>query len=264
MEKARSGYNLLVQLADCSPDDLDRWNLILEKWTASEAESVLSELYWRLELLSKLERLIARQEADELHDLQPLFERGLWIFGPEYEAVDFRSNRALATVIRDFFKGKVAIREARRPDFVALADRSIGAYAADSFDSGGDVTGLAKVLVVELKHGGSTLGHAEVTQPEQYVIAMRGGNFVQASTKFDVFVLGTFLADAAADERTIGSYLTIRPMRYERLLSRAHARTFHLLEKVKSAFPDVQGDADVDAVVETQGSPLFTGPIDTP
>jgi hypothetical protein len=94
-------------------------------------------------------------------------------------------------------------------------------------------------------------------------MVIRGGNFVQTSTEFDVFVLGTFLSDAAADERVIGNYLTIRPMRYERLLSRARARTFHLLEKVKSAFPDAQADSDVDAVVETLGSPLFTEPTHT-
>lgn len=264
MEKARSGYNLLVQLAECSPDDLDRWNSILERWTASDAESVLNELSWRLEVVAKLELLITREKADELHDLQPLFERGLWMFGPEFEAVDFRSNRSLANVIRDYFDGKVESRDARRPDFVALADRSIGTYAADSFDARGEVWGIGKVLIVELKHAGATLTRVEVAQPEVYVARIRSANVVQERTKFEVFVLGAFLADDAVDDRKIGDYLLIHPMQYERLLARARARTFHLLDKVKSAFPDVQHDPDVEAVVETKGSTLFTQPTFAP
>ena len=77
----------------------------------------------------------ALPHADELHDLQPLFERGLWIFGPEYEAVDFRSNRGLAEVIGKFLGGADYKPSKRRPDFVVLPEVSIGAYCADAYCS---------------------------------------------------------------------------------------------------------------------------------
>jgi hypothetical protein len=86
LEQSRYGYDILKQLADCSPDDLDEWKRIMERWSASGASIVLNELGDRLKLLSKLQTLVNLRTTDELHDLQPLFERGLWMFGPEYEA----------------------------------------------------------------------------------------------------------------------------------------------------------------------------------
>jgi hypothetical protein len=37
LEQTRTGYDLLKQLAACSPDDLDGWNTILQRWSASNA-----------------------------------------------------------------------------------------------------------------------------------------------------------------------------------------------------------------------------------
>ena len=78
----------------------------MTKWTAAGAEIVLGELHRRLMLLSAMQELTENPTTDELHDLQPLFDEGLWIFGTEYEAVDFRSNRGINGVIRDFFASK--------------------------------------------------------------------------------------------------------------------------------------------------------------
>ena len=102
LEKARSGYELLEKLAACSPNDLDTWNRLMEEWSASSAEIVLSELKSRLNLIERLQELVNTTSTDELHELQPLFARGLWIFGPEYESVEFTSNRSMATVIRQY------------------------------------------------------------------------------------------------------------------------------------------------------------------
>lgn len=257
IEKSRSGFELLAELAACAPDDLDRWALIMQRWTANEAEAVLGELHWRLELLAKLQTLIEQAKADELHELQPLFERGLWIFGPEFESVEFRSNRSLVTVVRELLGGTDQRLPRDRPDFVALANRSIGLYSADSYDSNSEVNGIAKVLVVELKHGGSTLTSTEVRQPEDYVTQLRKGNHVQPGTKFAVFVLGALLGDEASDERKVGEHLIITPMKYSTILQRAHARTFNLLKKVKSVFPAAPPDAEVEAVLSDSQQPLF-------
>ena len=53
--------------------------------SAKSAALVLHELESRLRLIERLQALVHSTVADELHDIQPLFERGLWIFGPEYE-----------------------------------------------------------------------------------------------------------------------------------------------------------------------------------
>ena len=86
------------------------------------------------------------------------------MFGVEYEAVDFRSNRGLSTIVRDFLGGTDKQLPRCRPDFVALPDRSIGVYGAAAYEDEGEVSGLRKVLVVELKKGGFSLTQKEVDQ----------------------------------------------------------------------------------------------------
>ena len=137
MEQARSGYDLLKQLQECSPEDLDTWNRLMQKWTATNAEIVLNELEHRLRLIKRLHELVESPKADELHDLQPLFERGLWMFGVEYEAIDFRSNRGLSTIVRDCLGGTDKQLPHCRPDFVALPERSIGVYGAAAYEDEG-------------------------------------------------------------------------------------------------------------------------------
>lgn len=247
MEQARSGYDLLYRLAACSPDDLDTWNHLMQEWTASNAEVVLRELGRRLELINQLEALVHAPTADELHDLQPLFARGLWIFGPEYEAVDFASNRRMATVIRQLLGGASTEISPIRPDFVALPDRSIGVYSADAYDEAGEVAGVRKVLIVELKKGGSTIGVEELRQGEDYAMEIRNGNMVRNDTEIAVYVLGASLD--TAEERSVGRMTKVHPMMYDTLLKRAHSRTFHLQRKLESTELTIGSDLDVEEVL---------------
>jgi len=254
LEVARSGYELLEKLSVCSPDDLDTWNRLMEEWTASNAEIVLSELKRRLELIERLQPLVNVATTDELHELQPLFARGLWIFGPEYESVEFTSNRAMATVIGHLLGGTSDEVSARRPDVVALSDRSVCCYAADRFDQQGEVVGVRKVLIVELKKGGFTIGTAELRQGEDYALELQKANLVSRDTEFIVFVLGARVSDDANEERTVGKAIRVIPMMYETILKRAHARTFYLQRKLQAAQPTVCRDTDVEEVL---AMPLF-------
>jgi hypothetical protein len=156
LEQSRSGYDLLKQLAACSPEDLSTWNSLMQKWTATNAEIVLNELARRLSVLKDLQELIRDKAADELHELQPLFERGLWMFGPEFEAVEFTSNRSMSTIVRDFFQKRGIDASRSRPDFVVLPDSSIGLYCADEF-SQGEVSGTRKILIVEMTSEGERI-----------------------------------------------------------------------------------------------------------
>jgi hypothetical protein len=253
-EAARSGYELLEKLAACSPDDLDTWNRLMEEWSASNAEIVLSELKRRLDLVERLQQLVNVATTDELHELQPLFARGLWIFGPEYESVEFTSNRAMGTVIRSLLGGGADEFSRRRPDVVALADRSICCYAADRFDENGEVAGVRKVLVVELKKGGSTLRTTELRQGEDYALELQKANLVGKDTEVVVFVLGARVSDDAIEERTVGKAVKIIPMMYETILKRAHARTFNLQRRLHAVQPVLYEDKDVEAVL---AMPLF-------
>jgi hypothetical protein len=251
LEQSRAGYDLLAQLAACSSDDLDTWNNLMQQWTASNAEIVLDELDRRLKLIARMEKLVENPHADELHDLQPLFERGLWIFGPEYEAVDFRSNRGLAEIIGKFLGGPEYKPPRKRPDFIVLPDTSIGAYCADAYDTSGEISGIRKVALLELKRGGFCLTQKEHDQARDYAKEIRKGGRLLPSTEIVAYVLGASL-EAGLERACYGSQIAIFPMVYQTVLRKAHQRTFNLQQRLKEAQPEAMSDPDVDAIVGSQ------------
>jgi histidine kinase/DNA gyrase B/HSP90-like ATPase len=234
LEQAKSSYDLLKQLQECSPDDLDKWNDLMQRWTATNAEIVLDELDRRLALIGQLQGLVDKANVDELHELQPLFERGLWMFGVEYEAIDFRSNRSLVTIVRDLLGGTDQQMAPIRPDLVGLPDSSIGIYTANSFADDGEIEGLRKVLVVELKRGGFKLTYDEVDQARKYAIELQKAHDITPSTEIVAFVLGAS-ADSMLQRTKIGDNIVIVPMLYRTLLARAHSRTFNLQQRLEAS-----------------------------
>lgn len=253
LEQARSGYDLLAQLEACSPEDLDTWNQLMQRWTAGNAEVVLNELDRRLRVVAELQKLIRDRKSDEVHDLQPLFERGLWMFGPEYESVDFRANRGMAEVVTSLFQKRGVTVSRRRPDFVALSDSSIAFYSADQFGpTGGEVTGVRKVLVVELKKGGFALGQAEVDQARDYVLELRKVGAIQPTTDVEAFVLGAELQPGLSKLKYGDRDETvIQPLVYDILLNRAHVRTFNLQRKLQDYGSGLGADAELEEVLSS-------------
>lgn len=231
MELNRTGYALLHQISQLSPSDLDSLSEILEKWSITDAKKVLDELYWRLEVIMKMESLVDNPETKELQELQPLFETGLWIFGPEYEAIDFTSNKSLLTVINELFGGGVVDHPLRRPDFVVLPDSTIGAYSSDQHDDNGEVCGIRKVLIVELKRGGSKIGVGERRQAEDYARGIKKSGRVDSDTKIICYVLGS----RVDCETTTEGIVEVIPRPYSTVLRQAHARTFNLIKSIKES-----------------------------
>lgn len=250
LEQSRTGYDLLGKLARCAPEDLDTWNHLMEQWTASNAEEVLSELDCRIKLIRQLQSLIHDKNSDEVHDLQPLFERGLWMFGPEYESVEFTSNRGMAHVVREFFRKKGAVVTSKRPDFVALPDTSIGIYSADDFRDG-EVSAIRKVLIVELKKGGFEVKQHELDQARDYARELRNTQCIQPTTKVEGFVLGATI-EQGLEEMRIGTETLIRPFQYDLLLSRAHSRIFNLARRIKESSPETPRDSEIEDVLSQQ------------
>lgn len=255
LEKAKSGYSLIEKLALYSVDDLDNLNSILDEWTIDDAKKVLSELKWRLELIKKLEELVDNEAADELHDLQPLFDRGLWIFGPEFESISFISNRTLATIVKTFFGGTVIDDSSRRPDFIILPDASIGVYASDKFDTTHNVSGFDKVIIVELKRAGVPITGKEKDQAMAYCRAIRDSNKIGVDTPMISYVLGSEVTPQYDNELTEGATI-IKPLRYNVLLRAAHARTFHLINKIE-LLKGVEVTNEVDELIGLNGIGLF-------
>ncbi|MDD2709259.1 MAG: ATP-binding protein [Verrucomicrobiae bacterium] len=256
LEQSRSGYDLLEKLSKCSPADLDTWNNLMEQWNATHAEIILNELGRRLRLIDDLTVLVHNAKADELHDLQPLFAKGLWIFGPEFESADFTSNRGMATVIRKLLGGTDTELSRNRPDIVALPESSLGTYAADSFDDKGEPNGFRSVVIVELKKGGFPLTVKEVRQAEDYVREIRKAKLVQDNTKITAYVLGATIEDAELIRIGDDDAKQIIPMVYDVVLRKAHARTFHLRARLEAISP-VMADKEVEETLAEPEQTVF-------
>jgi hypothetical protein len=246
LEQSRSGYDLLRQLSACSPQDLDTWNTLMQKWTATHAETILSELGRRITLIGQLQQLV-RRNCDEVHDLQPLFEQGLWIFGPEYEAIEFSSNRGMNHVVTEFFGRKGVTTSRNRPDFVALPDSSIGLYSSSRYVEG-EIAGVDKILIVELKKGNLEIGSEQLYQADGYAKELRKTGCAQAYTRIEGFVLGGSV-ESGLQELSAGGQTTIRPMTFDVVLKRAHARVFNLTKKIQETQPAAVPDKEIEDVL---------------
>lgn len=246
LEQSRSGYDLLRQLMACSPDDLDTWNSLMLRWSATSAEIVLGELERRLTVLKELQELIRDKGADELHELQPLFQRGLWMFGPEYESIEFTSNRSMNTVVRELFEKQGINASRSRPDFVVLPDSSIGFYAANHYENS-EVSGVRKVLIVELKRGGFCITQKEVDQARDYAKELRTHGCTQATTDIEAYVLGASV-ESGLDVLKQGQ-IVVNPWPYDIVLNRAHARTFNLQKRIEESRPEIKQDEEITEVL---------------
>ncbi|MEB3189421.1 MAG: ATP-binding protein [Snowella sp.] len=246
LEKVRSGYALLEKLSRLAFNDLEQLEVILQEWSVTDAKKVLDELRYRLDLIKQLENLVEKHTSDELHDLQPLFAQGLWIFGPEFESISFTSNRSLATVVKKFFGEASLEHPNKRPDFVVLPDSSIGIYACDDFNENHEVIGFRSVVIVELKKGGFTITDEEKSQAQKYARELRRSGKINKSTKIVCYVLGTYVNSFDEDTFSEGETV-IHPRTYNTILRRAHARTFNLLRKIESI---QEPDCDLDETLQ--------------
>jgi hypothetical protein len=236
LELSQSGYALLHQLGSYGPAELDDLNRILDEWTLDMAKLVLDEIAKRLRLIDELEFRVEQPSTREVQDLQPLFEKGLWIFGPEFETIEYTSNVAMGRVIRDLMGGD-GDASRNRPDFVVLDDSTVSFHSRPAFDEENETSGVASLVVLELKRPGIRLGESEKTQCWTYVKELYArGHLIQGQALVRCFVLGSQLEpmESSAREELDGT-VKIQPMLFATVVQRAKARMLRLHERVKTA-----------------------------
>jgi hypothetical protein len=153
----------------------------------------------------------------------------------------------MATTVRKLLGGTLQQLPQERTDIVAVSDGSVSVHSRDSYDDDGEVDGIGKVLIVELKRGGSTITDDEINQAKHYAKELRKAHSIQANTKIVAFVLGSTCADDASEDETVGP-IKIKPRRYDTIIKRAHARMFNLQRHIKCS-PFTNIDADVEEII---------------
>lgn len=236
LEKAKSRYGLLEILHTQNPNDLDALHLILTQWTIGMAKIVLDEIQTRLKLINEIREKIKIAGIEEVHELQPLFEKGLWMFGAQFESIEFTSNRGMTTVIRELFGDRNGKGPLNRPDFVILPDSgSAGFYARSSYDQDYNENGIEHVVIADLKTTKLPLGSKEKEQVWKYVKELKTKGYIRTHTKVDGFLLGDGIEAGEEEPRTEGGNVKIIPMLYDTLLIRAEKRLLNLSSKVQEA-----------------------------
>ncbi len=235
LEKAKSRYGLLEILHNQDSHDLDALHEVLSQWTIGMAKIVLDEIQTRLKLINELRMKIQVAGIDEVHELQPLFEKGLWMFGAQFESIEFTSNKGMTTVIREIFGDKKGKGTLHRPDFVILPDCTVGFYARSSYDEEYSEDGVAHLIIVDIKTTRLHIGSKEKEQVWKYVKELRLKGYIKNSTNVDGFILGDVIDAGEGNTRKEGDEVRIIPMLYNVILTRAEKRLLNLLDKVKDA-----------------------------
>jgi hypothetical protein len=256
LELSNSKYGLVQRLHGMPPGDLDQLHQILVDWNVRSAKLALDEVMSRLKLIEELDRKLRDENADEVRDLQPLFDKSLWVFGPEFESLEFTSNRGMTEVIRKLFRVEMT-GSSNRPDFVMLPDGSVGFYSRDAYDNSHEVSGVERLVVAEIKRPGIPIGTDQKNQAAKYVHELMSKRLIIRSTKVTCFILGSEIDDVEGEERTEGN-VTIRPMTYNVFIKRAEARMLGLRDKLRDApflkEQGVDGDAFVTPTAARQGT----------
>lgn len=252
LENSESKFSLIQQLSEFDSKNLDDLNSILDKWNIDLAKIVLDELEYRLKLLEQLRIKVKNEATDEVQELQPLFHRGLWIFGPEYETIEYTSNEGMTSVIQKIFgineKGKPI-----RPDFVIVPDGTVGFYGYPIYDiENGEELGIDKLTIVELKKPGVPISKEETDQPLKYIKELHDKGLIKNFTRTTCFVLGSQI-DSFYSGISTHKNDTIRviPLDYDTIVRRAKSRLLNLYNRVSNA-PFLQ-DTRIKELISQKG-----------
>jgi hypothetical protein len=233
LEESQSQFSLIHTLYELDPNQLDNLNEILEEWNVDLAKLVLDELQFRLKLLEQLRTKVLSKDTDEVQELQPLFKKGLWIFGPEYETIEYTSNQGMTSVIQSLYGGKEK-GSRKRPDFAILSDSTVGLYSYPKYDDEGGEVGVDRLTIVELKKPGVPLGAEQKSQAWGYVKELTRKGYISSENKITCFVLGSEIDPLEAQETHQGG-TKIVPLLYDTVVRRANSRLLNLYDKVKNS-----------------------------
>lgn len=260
LERSKSGASLLQKLANLPATDIEGLDSLLADWSVKDALRVLDEIDGRLSVIEAITRLAEDPETDELHTLHPLILRSRWLFGPEFESMEYCSNMTLKSVAKQLWGDGDAsfINERKRPDIVVLPDRStaqlVGIEQFDPQDA--TVAQMQNILLIELKKGGFKLNRKEVNQADGYVQDIAASGYVNGSPFITAWVVGQSIAAGVSTSKTVGdesrNYGQVRATTYGALVSTANLRLMRLRKTLEDRYGNLSTDTLLAKVLATQ------------
>ncbi|MHB1681203.1 MAG: ATP-binding protein [Bacilli bacterium] len=248
LEKTRSGASLLQKLSTLSNEDVEGLNRLLEDWTVKDALTVLDEIDKRLLTIEALERLSVNPGTDELKTLHPLVLQARWLFGPEFDSPMFTSNVSLTTAMQELFSSRPTrfafYNPRKRPDILVLENSTLNAVCTEELDAESSLATMGRILLIELKRGGSSIGREEFNQANNYVEDLLNSGHLDGSPFIHAFVVG-FKVDSRSNNsrvRRVGENPEkgrVEITTYNQLVRTAQRRLFKLKDQLNERYQSV-------------------------
>lgn len=234
---------LIRKITELSHQDQETLDRLLDEWSVEDAAKVLDEVGRRLRVVELIEKLMSDKEADELATLHPLVLNARWLFGPEYDSMEYASNVTMRTAMKQVF-GQQVSQEAfenprRRMDILVLPESSVCGFATEQPDPHNPNLSIpGRALIIELKKGGKTLGRTEVNQASGYVQDMRLCGHFSTDVKIVAHVVGHHISSKTAHRHTIEERDEVHVTTFATLVDTGRRRLFRLQEVVKERYQE--------------------------
>lgn len=271
LEKSRSGASLLQKLSLLSEEDVDGLNRLLEDWTVKDALAVLDEIDKRLLVVETLARFSSDSDVDELKTLHPLVVQAKWLFGPEFDSPLYTSNVSLTNAMNQLFRKKVS-KEAfynfrNRPDIMIVEDSTISAVCTEDFDDGSHLSTMKRILIIELKRGGFSIGRDEFNQANNYVEDLLNCGYLDGTPYINAYVVGHTVDSRIGNSRVrkVGDPERgrVEVVTYGQLVRTAEQRLFKLKEQLNSRYKEIADETIVQKVLNEPQQLELLKPIET-
>lgn len=245
LEKTRSGKALLQKLSCFSDDDISGLNRLLDQWTVKDALSVLDEISRRISVIEAIEKLSGDSQIDELKILHPLVTGARWLFGPEFDSAEYTSNQQLRTIVKKIFKldsnATAFENDQKRPDLFLLSNSTASVTGAEQFNIDNNLLEMRRILIIELKRGGSSLSRANRDQAVHYVEDFIGCADLTGNPSIFAFVVGETVSGKVVGKQRVGDTGHVCVTTFAQLVDTAKRRLFNLREKLTERYEGITG-----------------------
>lgn len=254
IQRAKKGQELLAQLGNMRPDEIDKLSDLLKNWDINDVVSVIDEIDRRILVVEAISRIYENKGIDELHTLHPMVLGARWLFGAEFDSPMFASNKTLNTVIKSLFKDDeydidAVANPRKRPDIVCLNKFTLKAVCTDRSDTeAGGIMKPDQILIIELKRGGFEIGAEEAHQAENYVRQIKKSGVLHKAAGIHAFVVGCYIGDIDTHKSTESGIIDV--VTYGQLVETANTKLFGLRQTLEEHYKNFDEESLVEKALK--------------
>ncbi len=205
---------LVDSIRDESEEDVARLAELLAQFGAARISDIAQLLHGQLIVIESLRRKVSEGSLEA--EIHTVIAGNIWLL--RERLTYWFDNKAFSTQLREKLADEFKFEAARRPDLVCYDDSKLSSDGQ-----------ARKLLVVEFKRPGVTVGYEELAQVMAYKSTFKASLAQFEEEDIEVIVLGDAF-DVRFDRSGLGSGYTV--LSYLELLEAAKARYRDIYEKL--------------------------------